>query len=146
MSIGHIVIGLLIGYFVLRFLFNKQNDKKMWNQWEHAQELIKNDSSLYLGQVVRIRQHARTGTKAYIRWIEGNASEAIWAPEERLHPGNFIVATGSEGGGNHHSEPVFFINDIKLILHPEAYNGWNRYNKKLAKLNMQKEQKTAGVF
>jgi hypothetical protein len=101
-----------------------------WNNFSAA----KRDARAYgyrIGVVTGIRQYARTGTKAWIRWIvdlpEQHTVDAVWAWHTRLQTGSMLIVSGSYGHGEHHNETVFYINAIEGQLDRRDYEGWLRH-------------------
>jgi hypothetical protein len=88
---------------------------------------------MQLGSVTRIRQHARTGTKAYMSWIDTGEVDAIWAPQVHLQKGQILAVTGFHGHGAHHEEPVFYIKAIGYAVARRLYRGWMRHERRRAR-------------
>jgi hypothetical protein len=76
------------------------------------------ETSSCLGQVVRHRQRARTGTKAYVRWLVDDSVTAAWFEASRPPIGAYVLATGRYGHGPHHTESVFYVGPTDLEVIP----------------------------
>lgn len=97
------------------FGLRQRRDSRLAPVWERGLS-VGNDSPIghapyvvttCLGQVVRHRQRARTGTKAYVRWHRDGSVTAAWFQASRPAVGAYVLATGSYGHGPHHTELVF---------------------------------------
>lgn len=99
-----------------------------------------------LGQVVGHRQRARTGTKAWIRWWATGKTTAAWFEGEWPAIGVFVVATGSVGHGEHHDEPVFFVDAGSLlsILPASTPAAYERHARRQARRRRRAERRHAG--
>jgi len=106
--------------------FRKRRDARLAPLWERALG-DGNDSpvghgpyatSRCLGQVVRHRQRARTGTKAYVRWHVDGSVTAAWFEASRPAVGAYVLARGRYGHGPHHAEPVFLRRAEQLGVDP----------------------------
>lgn len=85
-----------------------------------------------LGQVTAHRQRARTGTKAYVRWLVDDLVTAAWFEASRPAVGAYVLATGRYGHGPHHTEPVFYVGPTCFELVPaKALAAYNRRARRL---------------
>ena len=90
-------------------------------------------ASCCLGQVVSHRQRARTGTKAYVRWLADGSVTAAWFEASRPVVGAYVLASGQYGHGPHHSEPVFFVGpNCFEVIPAEALAAHTRHQRRLA--------------
>ena len=129
--LGYIVTGFCF-YLLITYLYRKSQEKTLWEQWNNILSTLDRNPSYCFGQVAGIRQHARTGTKAYVHWNRGRACEALWIPGVTLKKGQYILVSGSEGNGRHHNEPVFFAEELYAQLPHYAEKSWKNYNNKIA--------------
>ena len=127
------VISIFFLSLMLDFLNKKINEKKIWHQWNEIHEKLENDKQLYFGKILNIRQHARSGTKAYIQWYKGKSCPAIWIKGIKLKNGEYILVNGSRGPGSHHGEEVFYVRELHARLPFYSESAWRNYNKKLKK-------------
>ena len=67
------------------------------------------ETSACLGQVISHRQRARTGTKAYVRWLVDDSVTAAWFEASRPPVRAYVLAAGQYGHGPHHRESVFYV-------------------------------------
>lgn len=99
------------------FGFRRRRDARLAPVWERAlsygnQSPIGHGSygfTTCLGQVVKHRQRARSGTKAYVRWNSDGVVTAAWFEASRPAVGAYVLATGRYGHGPHHTEQVFYV-------------------------------------
>ncbi len=99
------------------FGFGKRRDARLAPVWERALSHGSDSPvghgpyaiSTCLGQIVRHRQRARTGTKAYVRWHSDGSVTAAWFEASRPPVGAYVLATGRYGHGPHHTESVFYV-------------------------------------
>jgi hypothetical protein len=120
---------------IIKSYFIKRNERR-WHEWNHA--LGQTISGLALGKVVRIRQKARFGTKAYVRWHtpynpKSRKKYAIWVPKHWPRKGDYVLGRGSYGHGDHHNERVYFFNEEIEIIDPAIYRGYLRHEKRINK-------------
>ena len=106
--------------------WRRRRDERLWQDFEAAKASAA-ALGMRMGDVVRIRQHARTGTKAYVRWIETGQLDAVWAPSMRLNRGQIMPASGHHGHGPHHGEEVFYIHRTGPTVRRRTYKGWARH-------------------
>ncbi len=103
----------------------RRNDRLV-AAWERALALGNNspvhlgpyETSCCLGQVVRHRQRARTGTKAYVRWLVDDSVTAAWFEASRPAVRAYVLATGQYGYGPHHTESVFYVGPANFEVIP----------------------------
>lgn len=105
-------------------------DEISWNTFSAARRDAR-AHGYRIGVVTGIRQNARTGTKAWMRWIvdppEQHAVDAVWTWHTRLQTGSMLIVSGSYGHGDHHNETVFYINRVEGQLDRRDYQGWMRH-------------------
>ncbi len=124
------------------FGFAKRRDARLAAMWERALSQG-NDSPVShgpyaittcLGQVVRHRQRARTGTKVYVRWHSDGSVTAAWFEASRPAKGAYVLATGRYGHGPHHTEPVFYVGPSSWeLVDAEAPAAYLRHQRREAK-------------
>jgi hypothetical protein len=78
--------------------WRRKRDEKLWKDFESAMAAA-SALGMRMGRVTRVRPHARTGTKAYVEWVETGQVDAVWAPSLRLSRGQIIPASGRHGHG-----------------------------------------------
>ncbi len=129
--------------------FRERRDERLWREWE---ALLADHRQIggWIGEVVGIRQNARTGTKAYVHRLGRRDGEAVWAPNQRLMRRTFIHATSvskRQGvAGSHHAEEFWWINSIGRVASHKAYAGWLRHNERLAQGVKAREVQQDGAF
>jgi len=133
--------------------FRKRRDARLAPVWERAL-CDGNDSpvghgryatSTCLGQVVRHRQRARTGTKAYVRWHVDGSVTAAWFEASRPAVGAYVLASGRYGHGPHHIEPVFYVGPSGWELIPaEAPAAYVRRQRREARVRRGRPQTQKG--
>jgi hypothetical protein len=118
-------------------IIRRRIDKRRWNRWQQLHTRCFETGASFLVKVERIRQQARTGTKAYVRDIDTGYRFAIWYPQNWPAAGSIMLIQGNFWGGEHHNEEVFYVNTYMPHgwLPERVYNGWRRHNKRLAALN-----------
>jgi len=77
----------------------------------------------YAGTIIQIRQRARTGVKAYVRWEADGSVTGLWVPGASNLPLAPVVVTGSLGWGDHHEEPVVFASTIRRVRRKDIRKG-----------------------
>jgi hypothetical protein len=82
----------------------------------HRQVLAGLAAGVLVCRVHRVRQRSRTGTKAYVAWLGAAAQQelpnAVWVNGGRVRRRECLVVRGNAGFGDHHREPVFYVNEI----------------------------------
>lgn len=87
-----------------------------------------------LGQVISHRQRARTGTKAYVRWLVDDSVTAAWFEASRPAVRAYVLATGRYGHGPHHSEAVFYVGPTTFEVIPaDALAAYTRRQRRVAR-------------
>lgn len=127
------------------FGFGKRRDARLALVWERSlSDGNTSPSSGYatcLGQVVRHRQRARSGTKAYVRWYTDGSVTAAWFEASRPAVKSWVLATGSSGHGRHHSESVFYVGPRGWELIPsEAPAAHSRHQRRQARARSRRER------
>lgn len=84
-------------------------------------------------QIVGIRQQARTGLKAYGKWLNNGATSALWIEGAWPTVGMFMSASGDFGGGPHHGERVFYAKAPYYFFNQSQHAGVRRHMKRFAK-------------
>lgn len=109
-----------------------------WNAWNNALRL-QTMKGAELIRVRRIRQVARTGTKAYAEWLGSGEQRPVWVPGTRVGVGQYLLVQGDMGYGKHHDEYVFFINRLLCVLPASAYSRWREHEAFIKKRALAKE-------
>ena len=92
------------------------------------------ETSTCLGQVVRHRQRARTGTKAYVRWLVDDSVTAAWFEASRPAVEAHVLARGRYGHGPHHTESVFYVGPSDFEVIPaNALAAFTRHQRRTAR-------------
>jgi hypothetical protein len=87
-----------------------------------------------LGQIISHRQRARTGTKAYVRWLVDDSVTAAWFEASRPAVRAYVLALGSYGHGPHHSESVFYVGPTNFEVIPaDALAAYARHRRRQAR-------------
>jgi hypothetical protein len=84
--------------------------------------------------VTSIRQTARNGTKGYITWFETGVTDAFWSKDYFPSTGSGLLVDGNHGYGEHHDEPVFYIDTVKAEVPAKVHRGWRRHGLRLRAL------------
>lgn len=120
----------------------RRRDEQLVATWERAIARGNDSPALHgayvtsccLGQVVSHRQRARTGTKAYVRWLADGSVTAAWFEASRPPVGAHVLASGRYGHGPHHTESVFFVGANTFEVIPaEALAAYTRHHSHLAR-------------
>lgn len=133
-----IVIAVLIVSSIFIYLCSRKkrkNDERDWLDWENINRYCSENDNYCIIHVTAIRQHAKTGTKGYAKWINSEEVSAFWIPDAWPKTGNIFVCNGSFGHGPHHEENVFYVNDIKYRLPSSLIKGKDRYIRRQKKVN-----------
>ncbi|WP_433221384.1 hypothetical protein ACQP00_20495 [Dactylosporangium sp. CS-047395] len=94
-------------------------------QWNQILTMRQRYPDARLGKVVSIHQHARTGTKAWIRWDGATQNQDSWFPSQRVRSGMWYLVTGFVRYGPHRHEPQLFEVTAVLMTAPDwARRGW----------------------
>lgn len=146
-SIFELIILIIISLIVWRLTapIRREWDRKRWENWNRALALAK-DRNFNLGRVTSLRQRARTGTKAYVKWIIGSGPSAIWIPKAWPKVGMFLLVRGCVGTGTHHNESVLFVNTLEWILPGNTQRGWKRHEKRMRDLQTENGEKGDSVL
>jgi hypothetical protein len=91
-----------------------KRDADKYRLWCALLDTRRNGAEVF--QIVGIRQHARTGLKAYGRWIESGETCAVWIEGAWPSVGMFMSAPGSYGDGRHHGGNVFYVQQPYYFL------------------------------
>lgn len=118
----------------------RRNDRLV-AAWERCLALGSNspahglyETSSCLGQVIGHRQRARTGTKAYVRWLVDGSVTAAWFEASRPAVRAYVLATGRYGHGPHHSESVFYVGPTNFEVIPsDALAAYTRRQRRAAR-------------
>lgn len=78
-------------------------------------------------QIIGIRQQARTGLKAYGRWLFTGQTCALWIEGAWPGVGAFMSANGTYGDGPHHGEYVFYAKQPYYFMDRASYLGMQRH-------------------
>jgi hypothetical protein len=125
------------------FGLGRRRDARLAEVWDEALERGGRRSPLHvrpytrcecLGQVVGHRQRARTGTKAWVRWVADDQTTAAWFWKARPAVGTYVLATGEYGHGTHHPEDVFYVapGDYRVIP-VRSLRAWSRHQRRLGR-------------
>ena len=107
--------------------WRRKRDERRWQEFERARSSA-GARGMRMGMVIHVRQLARTGTKAYVQWLDdGGAQTAVWAQGRRLHPGQIIPVSGGYGPGPHHGETVLYVHQIGAPVASSTHRGWKRH-------------------
>ncbi len=109
--------------------------KRQRDQTNYEQHLRLYRSSPYAGCITQVKQNARTGTKAYVKWQGTNSTVAIWVPDIRVYPGQYVVLMGNYGHGDHHSETVFYVDCLVDAFDQKCFRSARRHERLIAKAN-----------
>ena len=108
-----LVIGIIVISLKLANGFGQGNPQR-WISVSKSSRL----GGAYFGQVVNIRQRARRGTKAYVRWSTGSVV-AVWVPHPyAIRRNDHVVLVGETGAGTHHNENVFYVRNVLASCTP----------------------------
>lgn len=118
------------------FGIGRRRQARLAAVWEHALAAGGQDSPSWigpwgegrcLGRVVGHRQRARSGTKAWVRWVADDQTTAAWFWNAWPAVGTWVLATGQNGHGPHHSERVFYVPAGGFEVIPSgALRAWDR--------------------
>ncbi|MEA2825703.1 MAG: hypothetical protein QOG43_142 [Actinomycetota bacterium] len=134
------------------FGLRRRRDARLSPVWERALALGRQspvghgpyETVSCLGQVVRHRQRARTGTKAYVRWVADGSVTAAWFWSARPPVHSYVLARGQYSHGDHHREAVFYVHQGHFELIPaQALAAHSREQRRLAKRSANRADATA---
>src|SRR4029453_12576605 len=80
--LGGDTMGLFRGFKLIAELRWKR-DERLWADFESVRAHAATRGA-HIADVETIRQRARTGTKAYVRWLDTGEVDAVWARARRL--------------------------------------------------------------
>jgi hypothetical protein len=113
----------------------RRRDEELWRRWNEVREYADagpghRDGAL--GQIREHRQRARRGLKAYVFWPATGEVSAAWFWHRWPPVGAYVVARGSWGAGEHHSENVFYIqpDELVAIVDGNAPAAWERHERR----------------
>ena len=106
-----------------------ERDKVLWHEFSDLKTAAQ-IKEMRIGLILRVRQRAKTGTKAYVKWIETEQIDAVWIPNQQLHVGDIRAFAGCHGHGPHHSERVFYIEGVGPVIGKRLYKAWKRHEKR----------------
>ena len=106
--------------------WRRKRDERLWADFESMRANVAARGA-HIADVETIRQKARTGTKAYVRWLDTGEVDAVWARARRLSKGQMLALSGRRGYGEHHDEPVFYIDRAGPRVDRRTYSGWARH-------------------
>lgn len=108
-------------------------DHKNWQQWTEVVDDVENRYGVDICQITLVRQQARTGTKAYVRWMyQDDSEQAVWVSGCWPSKGDYIVGSGEVGYGKHHDEEVFYFNKVEKVIKKRVYSSYLRHQKRLS--------------
>lgn len=98
------------------------------------------EGAQHSGQIVSIRQRARTGTKAYIRWSKLDYKTGIWFPFPQMYIaiGQYVSVSGQFSYGQHHDEEVFYVHTVIDRFTDDVYKRARRHVKYVTRANRQR--------
>lgn len=102
-----------------------RRDAEKFARWSAFVETSKFGAEIF--QIVGIRQHARTGLKAYGRWLFTGQVYALWIPGAWPSIGTFMSAPGCYGDGPHHEEFVFYAELPYHFLDRRSHSAMRRH-------------------
>jgi hypothetical protein len=102
-----------------------KRDAKKYQQWYAFIQTRNFGAEIF--QIVGIRQQARSGLKAYGRWLGSDQTCALWIEGAWPSIGTFMSAPGSHGGGPHHGEEVFYAKQPYYFLDHKYYAAMQRH-------------------
>jgi len=113
----------------------RRRDEQLWRQWHEVRDharIAPGSGAGALGQIRNYRQRARRGLKAYVFWPATGEVGAAWFWHRWPPVGAYVVARGSWGAGEHHSENVFYIHEDELvaIVDGDAPAAWERHERR----------------
>lgn len=113
--------------------YAEQRDERLWSEWEALlQARERNGGKIF--EITRLRQHARTGTKAYGAEPDSRTVDPIWAEGVQLRVGTYILATDcfrrGTRDGSHHDENFWHVRNIVRTTDRRAFTGWHRHNQR----------------
>lgn len=111
-----------------------KRDARLAARWQQAQRLAHSGHGT-LVHVNRVYQHARTGSKAYVRWPNGYVQDT-WFDRFQASGGTWMVLSGNTGYGEHNKNPkVLYVDPerIDVVLPEGALASYTRHSKRVAR-------------
>lgn len=120
---------------------HRRRDARLAQRWERGLEVgncspigTHRETCTCFGQVVQLRQRARTGMKAYVRWLADQSVTAAWFEGAWPGAGSYVIARGEYSDGTHHAERVFYVASGGCeVLPADANIAWDRHLRRQAK-------------
>jgi hypothetical protein len=135
--ISSVGLEVIAGWFEAAKRRRELRDEISWTKFSAAERDAR-ACGYRIGVVTGIRQHARTGTKAWMRWVsdpsDQRSVDSVWVWHTRLQTGSMLVVSGSYGHGDHHQETVFYINRLEGQLDRRDYDGWMRHERRISRV------------
>jgi hypothetical protein len=117
-------------------MFRRRRDEQAWSTWEemltHAAGWAERTPTLVT--VIAVRQRARSGTKAYLRFSGTSVVCAAWFPDRWPHVGTHHVVSGhlwDDVASTHHRETVFWVDFVHATAAGDVVRRWRRHERKL---------------
>ncbi len=102
-----------------------KRDEEKYHQWCAFVQTKEFGADIF--QIVSVRQKARTGLKAYVRWLGSGQTCAVWSEGAWPSTGMFVSAMGNYSHGAHHNEEVFYVNKLFGFIDGKYYAAMRRH-------------------
>jgi hypothetical protein len=114
----------------------RRREEELWRQWNQVRSyahVAPGRGYAALGQVRRHRQRARRGLKAYVFWPAAGEVGAAWFWYRWPRVGDYVLARGDWGVGEHHGESVFYVHEHELeaVVDARVPAAWERHERRL---------------
>lgn len=108
----------------------ERRDRARWEEWRAGLEFVAQHKDVRFCQIVRVRQTARTGTKAYVIWRgKEEVMQAVWIKNCWPKKGDYVIGSGGLGHGTHHEETVFYFSAVEKVIRNKVFAGYLRYQR-----------------
>jgi hypothetical protein len=117
-----ITAAILVAAFFYFKAPNKAQAEALYEKYEQWKSYCK-ANHCDIAKVYRVRQAAKNGTKAYVKWLTRDGTDAIWIKKQSIFNGQILVLRGNYGHGSHHNETVYYVNFFE-VLPRKIIRGW----------------------
>jgi hypothetical protein len=97
---------------VWRLVTLPQRRARLAGQWQALLAVVRANPDARICRVVQVHQRARTGSKAFVVWLDRAAGSGeqqdAWFPDVQVQPGTILVVRGRVRYGPHRNDPRIF--------------------------------------
>jgi len=107
---------LFLVALIWRIATDRRRRHRLAAQWDSLLNVAHENPDARLCAVARVYQHARTGTKAWVVWLDSGDQQDAWFAGMRVHADNTLLVHGESGYGPHNNDPNVFYTDSYNVL------------------------------